>query len=184
MIERLNAVRAQITAYVARLSARERAALSALAAVVAIVLALGAIDWAQSARAAAEDARAERVVLARLAAEGDVSLDLRAEAEHAREYSIRAATAPIAGLRAQSLLTARATDSGVQNLEVSLLASEADSHIVRAAIEGDFDWSVFQELLRNLSASSESFAPTALDLRLGERPRFRLDVQAATAPAS
>jgi len=183
-MERLNALWTQATAYAARLSARERAALSALAAVAAIVLALGAIDWAQSAQSAAEEARAERVALARLAAEGDVSLDLRAEAEHARDYSIRAATAPIAGLRAQTLLTAKASDSGVQNLEVSLLAAEADSHIVRASIEGDFDWSVFQELLRNLSASSESFAPIAIDLRLGERPRFRLDVQAATAPAS
>lgn len=184
MTDRLNALWAQVTAYATRLSARERAALSALAAVGAVVLALGAVDWAQGARDTAEDTRAERVALARLAAEGDVSLDLRAEAEHARDYSIRAATAPIAGLRAQSLLTAKATDSGVQNLEVSLLAAEADSHIVRASIEGDFDWGVFQELLRNLSASSESFAPVALDLRLGERPRFRLDVQAATAPPS
>lgn len=184
MIASLANLRAQITAYAARLSARERAALAALIAIGASAMALGAVDWAQNARANAEDARAERAVLTRLAAEGDASLDLRAEAEKAREYSIRAATAPIASLRAQGLLTAKAREAGVQNLEVSLLAADADSHIVRASIEGDFDWSVFQELLRTLSASSESFAPIALDLRFGENPRFRLDVQAATAPAS
>jgi len=182
VITRLAELRPRISAYVAQLSAAQHVALAAIGAAVAAALAFSAAHWAQAARANAEATRAEHAVLARLAAEDGAPLDLRAEAQKARDYAILADTAIDAGRQAQSLIVSMAQEAGVQNPRVTIRG--ADAHAVQVSIEGDFDWTVFQELLRTLSASSESFAPTALELRTGESARFRLDLQAATAAAT
>ncbi len=170
MIAALARLRARLGLF--QLSPRERAALAVLAAIIMIAGAAMSFDWAERTRLSAEEARLARYDSS---AAGQARGDIQAALARARAMSVRAPTAPLAAVRAETLAADAAARAGFEasDIVVAPLDGAADgAGAMRLSVEGPFEWRSMIAFVDLLSRAPVSFAPIAAELRDGAQFRF------------
>lgn len=178
----MNALRSAFQALAARigqLAPRERALIACMAAVGAVYLLLGALDWSAAAEESANTARMDQIVAEqRMEAAKDTSRQdrLTAQVGELRGWAFSAQTLAIARVEAQTALRDMAQMAGVPDPRVTLDPSntQGDLAVQAMVLEGRFSWRSVIALSNLLAQTRPAFYLNGFTLIPGREPRFRL----------
>jgi len=154
------------------MTARERAGLAMLAALLVTALAAGSLDWALGAGLAAHEAQARHAqAAATLARDSDPAFQesLAVETNKVWRWSIVEASEGVAQAQAIAALEGVALQAGLANVAVTAgeLAPRENSSAVRPlslTLSADFDWASFLALLEAMQATDLSLTLEAVEV--------------------